>query len=81
MPRMPGASFVAVKSKHINQIKSHYASNKHQRNADSHCTMRQQGDVLNFNFQKRSDSSNQFLRFAFVNTGSFVNGRGCGYML
>jgi len=81
MPRMPGASFVAAKSEHIDKINSHCASNKHQRNADSHYTMRQHGDLLNFDFQKSSDSSNQFFRFAFVNTGSFVNGGGCGYML
>ena len=37
--------------------------------------------LLNFDFQKCSDSSNQLFRFAFVNTGSFVNCGGCGYML
>jgi len=81
MPRMPGASFVAAKSEHIEQINSHYASNKHQRNAHSYYTMQQHGDLLNFDFQKSSDSSNQFFRIAFVITGSFVNGGGCGYML
>jgi len=29
-------------------------------------TMRQHGDLLNFDFQKSSDSSNQLFRFAFV---------------
>jgi len=42
--------------------------------------MRQHDDLLNFAFQKSSDSSNQLFRFAFVNTGGFVNGGGCGYM-
>jgi len=83
MSRMPGASFISVKSEHIDQINSHYASNKNQRNADSHYTMQQHGDLLNFDFQKRSDGNNQLFCFAFKNAGSFVNGRGCecGYML
>jgi len=81
MLRIPGASSVAAKSEHINQLNCHYASNKHQHNAVSHYTMRQHGDLLNFDFQKSSDSSNQLFRFAFVNKGSFVNGGGCGYML
>jgi len=78
MTRIPGASSVAAKSEHIDQINSHYASNKHQRNAVSHHTMRQHGDLLNFDFPKSSDSSNRLFRFAFVNKGSFVNGGGCG---
>jgi len=42
--------------------------------------MRQHGHLLNFVFQKSSDSSNQLLfPFAFVN--SFINDGGCGYML
>jgi len=67
---------VAAKSEHIEQINRHYASNKHQRNAVSHYTMRQHGGLLNFDFQKSSHSSNQLFHFAFVNTGCFVNG-GC----
>jgi len=81
MLRMPGASFVAAKSEHIDQINSHYAFNKHQGNAFFHYSIRKHGGLLNFDFEKSSDSSNQFFRFAFVNTGRFVNGGGCGYML
>jgi len=43
---MPGASSVTAKSEHIDQINSHYASNKHQRNAVSHYTMGQHGDFV-----------------------------------
>ena len=78
MLRIPGASSVAAKSEHIDQINSHYASYKHQRDAVSHHTMRQHGDLLNSDFQKSSNSSNRLFRFAFVNKGSFVNGGGCG---
>ena len=53
MPRMPGASSVAAKSEHIDQIDSHYASNKHQRDAVSQYTMRQHGDLLNLDFSKK----------------------------
>jgi len=41
--------------------------------------MREHGDLLNFDFQKTSDNSNQLFHFAFVNTGSFVNGGGSRY--
>jgi len=68
MLKKPGASFVAAKSEHIDQIYSHDVSNKHQRNAVSHYTMRLHGDLLNFDFQKSSDSSNQLFRLTFENT-------------
>jgi len=70
-----------VKSEHIDKIliAIHYASNKHQHNAVPYYTIREHGDLLNFGFQKSSDSSNQLFCFAFVN--SFVNGGGCGYMV
>jgi len=82
--RTPSASFVAVKLEHIDMISnSHYASNKHQRNAVPHYTMREHGDAhgdfLNFGFQKRPDSSSRLFRFAFVN--SFVDAGGCRNML
>ena len=78
--RKPSPSFVAVKSERIDMISnSHYASNKHQRNAVPHYTTRENGDLLNFGFEKRPDSSSQLFRFAFGN--SFVNGGGCRYML
>jgi len=53
MPRMPGASSVAAKSEHIDQINSQYDSNEHQRNAVSHYTMRQHGDLLKLDFSKK----------------------------
>jgi len=48
MLRKLSASFVAVKSKHIDKtlIAIHYASNKHQRNAVPH------GDLLHLVFKK-----------------------------
>jgi len=49
------------------------------RNAVPHYITRDHGDLLNFGFQKSSDSSNQLSRFAFVNR--FVNGGVSGYML
>jgi len=48
---------------HRSGLNSHYASNKHQkhqRNAVSHYIIRQHGHLLNFVFQKSSDSSNQW---------------------
>jgi len=39
-------------------LNSHYASNKHRCNAVPHYIMRQHGDLSNFGFQKRFDSSN-----------------------
>ena len=52
---------------HRSDLNSHDVSNKHQRNAVPHYIMRQNGDKLNFGFQKSSDSSKQLFLSAFVN--------------
>ena len=53
---------------HRSALNIHDVSNKHPRNAVPHYTMRQNGDWLNFDCQKSSDSSDQLFRFAFVNS-------------
>ena len=53
---------------HRSDLNIHDVSNKHPRNAVPHYTMRQNGDWLNFDCQKSSDSSDQLFRFAFVNS-------------